>query len=106
MIGVVVWSKEDIGQAAIWCQDDASIAFLKSRDDMSNEDVWPKAGELVELDHEMVGSTRYARNVSRMPSQAQADSPKTLSCAHRPDCTSLAFPLCEYTSPDCKQRCG
>lgn len=106
MIGVVIWSKEAAGQAAIWCQDDGAIAFLKSREDMSEAGNWPKAGDLVELENEVIGATRYARNVSCMPAQAKVDSPKVLFCAHSPTCISMSMPLCQYTSPDCKLRCG
>lgn len=106
MIGVVIWEKEECEQAVIWCQDLSSLAYLDCREHIAESDYWPRSGDLVEMSNQMIGTTRYARQVTRVPQEKTADSPKEIRCAHNPDCKSMTFPVCEYTSPQCKLRCS
>lgn len=106
MIGVVIWENESSGQAAIWCQDKASLAYLEGRENLTDQTFWPRSGDLVELKSETIGSTRYARDVTGLPPEKSPTIPKELRCPHNPDCISITFPVCQYSSPDCKRRCG
>lgn len=81
MIGVVVWSSKDREKAVIWCEDQASLAYLQGQSNLSNQDRWPEPGDLVELESEMVGSLRHARNVQVLSEQGCAALPELLQKA-------------------------
>lgn len=63
MIGVVVWSNAAAEKAVIWCEDHAALAYMQGRQDYPVMASWPEAGDLLELDSEMIGNIRHARNV-------------------------------------------
>ena len=64
MIGVVVWSSADREKAVIWCEDQGALAYLQGRENLSADELlWPEAGDLLELETELVGPLRHARKV-------------------------------------------
>ena len=68
MLGVVVWSNERRCKAVIWCEDQGALAYLEGVSNLLRTGLWPEAGDLVELESELEGGLRLARNV-RMVSQ-------------------------------------
>ncbi|WP_148043601.1 hypothetical protein [Paracoccus methylarcula] len=106
MIGVVIWDREESERAVIWCEDQASLAYLEGRGQLRDPSYWPRPGDLVELENELVGTTRHARRVSHVPQEKGTTVPRELRCPYDPNCTSVAFPVCDYTCPPCKTRCG
>lgn len=78
MIGVVVWSNTAKEKAVVWCEDQASLAYLQGRTNLIDADYWPDAGDLVELDSEMVGNLRHARRVSILTEQGCPQLPQLL----------------------------
>ena len=106
MIGVVIWGIEESETAVIWCEDKAAMVYLNGRAHLRDSSWWPGPGDLVELDNEIAGNRRHARRVSRLPQNREADIPQEIRCPVDSGCTSLSFPVCSYSSPPCKQRCG
>lgn len=78
MIGVVVWSNSKSEKAVIWCEDQASLAYLGGTDSLLNPKIWPEPGDLLELESEMVGELRYARKVSMLSEQGCVHLPEML----------------------------
>lgn len=78
MIGVVVWSNKKSKKAVIWCEDQASLAYLGGTESLANPEIWPEPGDLLELESEMVGDLRYARKVSMLSEQGCVHLPKML----------------------------
>lgn len=81
MIGVVVWSNAAREKAVVWCEDQASLAYLQGRVNFVNPDAWPEPGDLVELESEMVGNLRHARRVSILSEQGCPQLPQLLRSA-------------------------
>lgn len=84
MIGVVVWSNAAKEKAVVWCEDQASLAYLQGRVDFLDAEAWPQPGDLVELDSEMIGNLRHARRVSVLREQACPQLPDLLGNAAQP----------------------
>lgn len=78
MIGVVVWSNKAKEKAVIWCEDQASLAYLGGVDSLSDPTSWPEPGDLLELESEMVGELRYARQVSMLTEKGCLHLPELL----------------------------
>lgn len=78
MIGVIVWSSGDREKAVIWCEDHAALAYLEGRNNLTNPAVWPRPGDLVELDSEMAGQLRHARRVALISDREYAHLPEML----------------------------
>lgn len=78
MIGVVVWSNAAREKAVVWCEDQASLAYLQGRTDFRDAENWPEPGDLVELDSEMIGNLRHARNVTILSEQGCPQLPQLL----------------------------
>lgn len=65
MIGVVVWSSAERQKAVIWCEDQGALAYLQGAENLApSQSIWPDAGDLLELETEVVGPLRHARRVS------------------------------------------
>ncbi len=73
MIGVVVWASEARHKAVIWCEDQGALAYLQGQDNLVEQMSWPVAGDLLELETEMIGNLRHAREV-RMISESWCPS--------------------------------
>lgn len=84
MIGVVVWSSVDKEKAVIWCEDHAALAYLQGREHLANPEFWPRPGDLVELESEIIGALRNARRVSLLSEQEYADLPGMLRASVPP----------------------
>ncbi|MDB6177459.1 hypothetical protein PAF17_08025 [Paracoccus sp. Z330] len=78
MIGVVVWSNAEREKAVIWCEDQASLAYLQGRVDFLESKPWTEPGDLVELESEMVGKLRHARKVRVLSEHACPELPEML----------------------------
>jgi hypothetical protein len=78
MIGVVVWSNAEREKAVIWCEDHASLAYLHGRQNLIAAGQWPSPGDLLELETEIVGNLRHARNVSLVSEQGCRQLPQML----------------------------
>lgn len=86
MIGVVVWASVLREKAIIWCEDQATLAYLQGRDNLAaGQRAWPLPGDLVELETETLGSLRHARGVSLISEQHCPELPKILAAAEEPD---------------------
>jgi len=79
MIGVVVWSNLSREKAIIWCEDQATLAYLQGYENLVDTGKWPEPGDLVELETKTVGNLRHALQVSMLSEQACPDLPKALS---------------------------
>lgn len=79
MIGVVVWSSESREKAIIWCEDQATLAYLQGRANLAAGFIWPRPGDLVELDTQTVGNLRHALNVSLVSEQSCLQLPQILA---------------------------
>lgn len=106
MIGVVLWGKEESETAVIWCEESGGMVYLDGRDHLQDGSWWPGPGDLVELDNEISGNRHYVRQVSRLPQPEKIDIPQHICCPYDKTCTSLSFPVSDYTCPPCKERCG
>lgn len=78
MIGVVVWSNTCREKAVIWCEDQAELAYLQGAANLLEQGFWPQPGDLLELECEMIGTLRHARNVSRLSGQRCPELPRLL----------------------------
>lgn len=81
MIGVVVWSNAAQEKAVIWCEDQASLAYLQGRQNLADPSYWPEPGDLLELASEMIGDLRHARAVSVLSEQGCPQLPHLLRTA-------------------------
>jgi hypothetical protein len=80
MIGVVVWASEFREKAIVWCEDQATLAYLQGRENLSDAEAsWPRPGDLVELETETIGSLRHARAVTLISEQCCPDLPRLLA---------------------------
>ncbi|WP_410219089.1 hypothetical protein [Paracoccus sp. (in: a-proteobacteria)] len=79
MIGVVVWSSGPREKAIIWCEDQATLAYLQGYENLASSLNWPQPGDLVELETRTVGNLRHALNVSMLSEQGCPDLPRMLS---------------------------
>ncbi|MDM7458662.1 MAG: hypothetical protein P3W94_004770 [Paracoccus sp. (in: a-proteobacteria)] len=80
MIGVVVWSNETREKAIIWCEDQATLAYLQGRENLADSRAaWPQPGDLVELDTQTIGNLRHALDVSLLSERGCPDLPRILS---------------------------
>lgn len=81
MIGVVVWSNLSREKAIIWCEDQATLAYLQGWANMAQTEKWPQPGDLVELETKTVGNLRHALQVSMISEQACPELPAMLADA-------------------------
>jgi hypothetical protein len=79
MIGVVVWSSGSREKAIIWCEDQATLAYLQGQGNLVDPRKWPQSGDLVELDTRMDGNLRHALNVSMLSEQSCPELPQALA---------------------------
>lgn len=84
MIGVVVWSCKERQKAVIWCEDQASLAYLQGSENLHSGPGWPQPGDLVELESETIGELRHARNVQVLSEQGCASLPEMLRNTSEP----------------------
>lgn len=84
MIGVVVWSNGSREKAIIWCEDQATLAYLQGHDNLVDQRKWPQPGDLVELETKTIGNLRHALNVSMISEQSCPQLPQALA---QPDMT-------------------
>lgn len=78
MLGVVVWSNEKRCKAVIWCEDQGALAYLEGMTSLLRAGSWPEAGDLVELESELEGGLRLARNVRLVSQGVGAALPQAL----------------------------
>lgn len=80
MIGVVVWANELREKAIIWCEDQATLAYLQGRDNLFDaRERWPLPGDLVELETLTEGNLRHALSVSMLSEQSCPQLPQILA---------------------------
>ena len=79
MIGVVVWSNGSREKAIIWCEDQATLAYLQGQANFAGPGAWPQPGALVELDTQTVGNLRHALSVSILSEQRCPELPQLLA---------------------------
>lgn len=78
MIGVILWSSPTKEKAVIWCEDHGALAYLQGRESLAFSKNWPDAGDLVELEVEMVNDLRHARAVSLVAGSRRPELPGLL----------------------------
>lgn len=79
MIGVVVWSSGSREKAIIWCEDQATLAYLQGSDNLVDPRKWPQPGDLVELETQTIGNLRHAFEVSMLSEQCCPQIPRILA---------------------------
>lgn len=80
MIGVVVWANASREKAIIWCEDQATLAYLQGRSNLVEaEGRWPEPGDLVELETQTIGNLRHALVVSMLSEQSCPQLPRLLA---------------------------
>ncbi|MGP9804561.1 hypothetical protein [Paracoccus sp. NSM] len=80
MIGVVVWANASREKAIIWCEDQATLAYLQGRTNLVDaEGRWPEPGDLVELETQTIGNLRHALVVSMLSEQSCPQLPRLLA---------------------------
>lgn len=80
MIGVVVWTNVSREKAIIWCEDQATLAYLQGRANLVEaEGRWPEPGDLVELETQTIGNLRHALVVSILSEQSCPQLPRLLA---------------------------
>ena len=79
MIGVVVWSNESREKAIIWCEDQATLAYLQGPDNLVDTPQWPQPGDLVELETQTIGNLRHALQVSLISERCCPQIPQALA---------------------------
>ncbi len=84
MIGVVVWSSGSREKAIIWCEDQATLAYLQGQANFMGPGEWPQPGDLVELETRTVGNLRHALSVSMLSEQSCPQIPRILAEAEAP----------------------
>ncbi|UXU75141.1 MULTISPECIES: hypothetical protein [unclassified Paracoccus (in: a-proteobacteria)] len=78
MIGVILWSSPARQKAVIWCEDHGALAYLKGTEDLMTAAAWPEAGDLVELEVEMLDGLRHARAVHVVDGNRRPELPGLL----------------------------
>lgn len=108
MIGVVVWANETRDKAIIWCEDQATLAYLQGRENLADpHGAWPQPGDLVELEARTVGNLRHALCVSLLSEQGCPDLPRILAATtpHEPDQPSERTKLRVVASREAQRPC-
>ncbi len=83
MIGVVVWSSGSREKAIIWCEDQATLAYLQGTANFAGPGEWPQPGDLVELETRTVGNLRHALNVTMLSEKTCLHLPRILADAQQ-----------------------
>ncbi|SIQ31003.1 hypothetical protein SAMN05421641_10652 [Paracoccus thiocyanatus] len=78
MIGVILWSSPAKEKAVIWCEDHGALAYLQGRENLFSRQDWPEAGDLVELEFEVLAGLRHARFVSLVTGNKRSELPSLL----------------------------
>ncbi|MCT4333404.1 hypothetical protein MU516_11070 [Paracoccus sp. YLB-12] len=100
MIGVVVWSSDAREKAVIWCEDQGALAYLQGRDNLICDRRWPEPGDLLELDCELIGDLRHARDVSILSEQVCPHLPGMLRKVHCDKSPARQLRLVASREPD------
>ena len=109
MIGVVVWSSGSREKAIIWCEDQATLAYLQGQANFVGPGDWPQPGDLVELDTRTVGNLRHALSVSILSEQRCPQLPQLLAetpPAARPTLRVVAGQDCGAAPPAVHKAMG
>ena len=83
MIGVVVWSSGSREKAIIWCEDQATLAYLQGTANFAGPGEWPQPGDLVELETQTVGNLRHALDVTMLSEKTCLQLPRILADAQQ-----------------------
>ncbi|RQP06591.1 hypothetical protein LOS78_11115 [Paracoccus sp. MA] len=86
MIGVILWSSPAKEKAVIWCEDHGALAYLQGTENLAISSEWPEAGDLVELEVELLADLRHARAVSLVAGNRRSELPDLLrGMGEKPD---------------------
>ncbi|WP_405406359.1 hypothetical protein [Paracoccus sp. Ld10] len=99
MIGVVVWSSGSREKAIIWCEDQATLAYLQGTANFAGPGEWPQPGDLVELETRTVGNLRHALNVTMLSEKICMQLPRILADAQQPTRPALRVVAHQDTVP-------
>ncbi len=64
MMGVVLWSDQQVGKAVIWCEDQGKPAYVTGEQAESYSDLELQAGDLVSFSLRMQSRLRFAENLT------------------------------------------
>lgn len=64
MMGVVLWSDQQVGKAVIWCEDQGKLAYVTGDQAELNTDLELQAGDLVSFSLRMQSRLRFAENLT------------------------------------------
>lgn len=63
MMGVVLWSDQQVGKAVIWCEDQGKLAYVTGDQAEICSDLDLEAGDLVSFSLRMQSRLRFAENL-------------------------------------------
>jgi cold shock CspA family protein len=64
MMGVVLWSDQQVGKAVIWCEDQGKLAYVTGDQAEINTELELQAGDLVSFSLRMQSKLRFAENLT------------------------------------------
>ena len=64
MMGVVLWSDQQVGKAVIWCEDQGKLAYVTGEQAEICTDMDLQAGDLVSFSLRMHSKLRFAENLT------------------------------------------
>ena len=64
MMGVVLWSDQQVGKAVIWCEDQGKLAYVTGEQAENCFDLDLQAGDLVSFSLRMQSRLRFAENLT------------------------------------------
>jgi len=64
MMGVVLWSDQQVGKAVIWCEDQGKLAYVTGEQAEICTDLGLQAGDLVSFSLRMQSRLRFAENLT------------------------------------------
>ena len=64
MMGVVLWTDQQVGKAVIWCEDQGKLAYVTGEQAENYSDLDLQAGDLVSFSLRMQSRLRFAENLT------------------------------------------
>jgi len=64
MMGVVLWTDQQVGKAVIWCEDQGKLAYVTGEQAETCSDLDLQAGDLVSFSLRMQSRLRFAENLT------------------------------------------
>lgn len=88
MMGVVLWSDQQVGKAVIWCEDQGKLAYVTGEQAEITTNLELEAGDLVSFSLRMQSKLRFAENLSVVEENGYQGLDKTLKNDANPQPTA------------------